>query len=184
MKISDGGLPGLKLVELDVFGDARGFFVERFHADKFRELGIPLEFAQDNHSRSAPGVLRGLHLQFDPPQGKLVGCVRGKILDVAVDARAGSPTFGRHVAHELTDLNGKLLWIPAGFAHGFCVLGDEPVDVIYKVTSPYRPAGERGLMWNDPELAIRWPLASPTVSARDTKLETLAQYRANPAFRA
>lgn len=178
-------IDGLVLVELKLFGDARGFFVERFHAGRFAEAGLPTTFAQDNHSRSAPGVLRGLHYQHAPAQGKLVGCVRGRIWDVAVDVRPDSPTFGRHVGAELTDVNGRLLWIPPGFAHGFCVLGTDPADVLYKVTEPYRPAGEGGIRWDDPELAVPWPLkdlpgGTPTISARDQNGMSFAQYKADP----
>src|SRR3954447_7072948 len=122
MKVTRLDLPGLMLIELDVFEDERGFFVARFEAGQFREHGLPTQFAQDNHSRSKPGVVRGLHFQHTPPQGKLVGVMRGRIYDVAVDIRPDSPTYGQHVSVELTDLNGKMLWIPAGFAHGFCVL--------------------------------------------------------------
>ena len=182
MKITQLEIPGLLLVELTVRGDARGFFIERFQDAKFRELGLPTHFVQDNHSRSAPGVLRGVHYQHTPPQGKLVGVVRGKVWDVAVDIRAASPTFGQHVAVELSDMNGRLLWIPPGFAHGFCVLGDEPADVFYKVDALYNPAGEGGVAWNDPQLAIPWPLQNPTISARDQKQVSFAQYRNKPDF--
>jgi dTDP-4-dehydrorhamnose 3,5-epimerase len=180
MKVKDLALSGLKLVELDVFGDSRGFFVERFHAEKFRALGLPTEFVQDNHSRSAPGVLRGLHYQCRPEQGKLVGCVQGRIWDVAVDLRPESLTFGKHFSVELTDTNGLLVWIPPGFAHGFCVLGDEPAAVLYKVTEPYNPAGEGGIRWNDRDLNIPWPLREPKVSARDGELPSFAEYCGNP----
>jgi dTDP-4-dehydrorhamnose 3,5-epimerase len=168
------------LVQLDLLGDSRGFFVERYHRERYEALGLPTVYTQDNHSRSAPGVLRGLHFQHTPPQGKLIGVVRGRIWDVAVDIRPGSPTFGQSVGTELSDLNGKLFWIPAGFAHGFCVLGDEPADVVYKVDAPYCPTGEGGIHWADPELAVRWPLANPTISQRDSALPSFAQYRADP----
>jgi dTDP-4-dehydrorhamnose 3,5-epimerase len=182
MNITQLEAPGLMLIELKVLGDARGFFVERFHAEKVRAAAIPgpRGFVQDNHSRSAPGVLRGLHYQYDQPQGKLVGVVRGRIWDVAADLRPGSPTFGRWYAEELSDVNGKLLWIPPGFAHGFCVLGDEPADVLYKVDALYNPQGEGGVAYNDPDLAIPWPIKSPTISARDKTLVTVVQYRKNP----
>src|SRR5947208_15331150 len=119
---------GLLLIELDIYRDSRGFFVERYNRERFHANGMEFDFVQDNHSRSLPGVLRGLHYQYDPPQGKLVGVVRGRIWDVAVDLRPGSPTFGKHAGVELSDENGLLLWIPPGFAHGFCILGDEPAD--------------------------------------------------------
>lgn len=170
MKVIPLELEGLLLIELAVHRDERGFFVERFNLDRFREHGLPVQFVQDNHSRSLPGVLRGLHYQVDPPQGKLVGVVRGRIWDVAVDIRPTSPTRGRHTALELSDENGRLLWIPPGFAHGFCVLGDEPADVVYKVDAPYNRAGERGIYFADSELAIRWPADTPIVSTRDAAL--------------
>ena len=127
------GLVGVRLIELKVWGDERGFFGERFQAAAFEAHGLPTTFAQDNHSRSAPGVLRGLHYQKDPEQGKLVGVIRGRVWDVVVDIRPESPRFGQHVGIELSDMNGRLVWIPPGYAHGFCVLGDEPADILYKV---------------------------------------------------
>ena len=182
MKVTDLELPGLKLIELDLHGDSRGFFVERFNHAKFEAAGIPTRYLQDNHSRSAPGVLRGLHFQATPPQGKLVGVVRGRIWDVAVDVRRGSPTFGKNYGVELSDENARLLWVPAGFAHGFCVMGDGPADVFYKVNEIYNPTGEAGILWNDPELAVVWPLENPTISGRDQKLGSFADYRRSPAF--
>lgn len=180
MKVYRSNLKELAIVELDVYGDSRGFFVERFNAGKFAELGLPTEFVQDNHSRSAPGVLRGLHFQPDPPQGKLVGVTRGRIWDVAADIRMDSPTLGQHFGLELNDENGKLLWIPPGFAHGFCVLGNEPADVVYKLTSLYNPKGETGIAWDDAELAIAWPTSkSPRIiSERDIKAQSFAEYKA------
>ncbi|MEK6580259.1 MAG: dTDP-4-dehydrorhamnose 3,5-epimerase [Bdellovibrionota bacterium] len=170
MKFFPTELKGLTVIELKIHGDARGFFVERFREDLFSKAGLPTEFVQDNHSRSGPGVLRGLHFQSSPPQGKLVGVTRGSIWDVALDIRANSPTYGKHFGLELSDMNGKLLWIPAGFAHGFCVLGEEPADVVYKVGSLYNPDTDRGIKWDDPALGIKWPLKNPVVSARDQKL--------------
>ncbi len=181
MKIVDCPIEGLKVVELAVHGDARGFFVERFHKERFQEAGLPHEFMQDNHSRSAPGVLRGLHYQFTPPQGKLVGVTRGRVWDVAVDIRPESPTFGQYYGVELSDQNGRLFWMPAGFAHGFCVLGDEPVDMLYKVTGLYNQKGEGGIMYNDPEIAITWPIENPTISARDQALPSFATYKTSIA---
>ncbi len=177
MKVTPLPIEGLLLVELKLHGDERGFFVERFNSEQFKKHGLPIQFVQDNHSRSAPGILRGLHFQNDPAQGKLVGVVRGSIWDVAVDVRPGSPTFGKHYGVELTDLNGKLLWIPSGFAHGFCVTGNQPADVFYKVDAFYNPATEAGIAWNDPELAIDWPCRNPTLSARDQALPTLQNLR-------
>lgn len=180
MKATRLELDGLFLVELSIRGDERGFFAERFKRSTFTELGLPCDFRQDNHSRSAPGVLRGLHYQSDPPQGKLVGVIRGRIWDVAVDIRPHSPTFGRSHYLELSDMNGRLLWIPPGFAHGFCVVGDEPADVYYKVDEDYNPAGEGGILWADPELAIPWPVGDPVVSTKDAALQGFAEYRARP----
>ena len=180
MKVTQLELEGLVLVELAVHGDQRGFFIERFHAGRFEACGLPTTFVQDNHSRSAPGVLRGLHYQHTPAQGKLIGVIRGRIWDVAVDIRPDSPTFGRSLGIQLSDMNGLLLWIPPGFAHGFCVLGDEPADVLYKVDTPYNPAGEGGIAWDDPHLAVAWPVSDPVVSARDQQLASFAQYRADP----
>lgn len=182
MKVTPLEIEDVLLVELTVHADARGFFVERFGLDRFRELGLPTAFVQDNQSRNLPGVLRGLHYQHTPPQGKLVGVTRGRIWDVAVDVRPDSPTFGKMVSAELSDLNGRLLWIPAGFAHGFCVLGDEPADVLYKVDAPYGPGGEGGIAWNDPDLAVPWPIAEPIVSDRDRTMQSFAAYQANPPY--
>ena len=172
-------LEGLLLIELNLHGDARGFFVERFNAQRFEDFGLPTRFAQDNHSRSAPGVLRGLHYQNNPSQGKLVSVTRGAVWDVAVDLRRESPTFGHYYGVELSDTNGLMFWIPAGFAHGFCVLGDEPVDMLYKVDAQYNPAGEGGIHYDDPDIGIRWPLAEPILSDRDQKLPSFKQYVAS-----
>jgi dTDP-4-dehydrorhamnose 3,5-epimerase len=182
MTVRELPIPGLRLIQLKVHGDARGFFVERFNEEQFRAAGLPVRFVQDNHSRSAPGVIRGLHYQYAPVQGKLVGVTRGRILDVAVDLRSGSPTFGQHFACELSDMNGLVLWIPEGFAHGFCVLGDEPADLNYKVDAPYNPACEGGLRWDDPRLSIPWPVANAVLSARDEKLGSFDDYCQRPRF--
>lgn len=181
MEVKECPLPGLKRLTLKLHGDARGFFAERFSRERYAALGLPVDYAQDNHSRSAPGILRGLHYQHTPAQGKLVGVIRGRIWDVALDIRPASTTYGQHYALELSDMNGEMLWIPPGFAHGFCVLGDEPADVLYKVTAPYAPVGEGGIRFDDPALAIPWPIANPIISARDTQLPSWAEYRANPA---
>jgi dTDP-4-dehydrorhamnose 3,5-epimerase len=174
-------LSGVLTVELRQFVDERGFFVERYNESRFREAGLPASFCQDNHSRSAPGVIRGLHYQTGPPQGKLVGVIRGRIWDVVVDIRPTSATFGSHLSTELNDADGRLLWIPPGFAHGFCVLGDEAADVLYKVDQLYNRETEGGVRWNDPDLAIAWPVTNPTVSERDQSLQTFARYRGQPA---
>lgn len=175
-------IDGLMLIELNIHGDSRGFFVERFNAAKFEEFGLPTQFVQDNHSRSAPGVLRGLHYQNDPAQGKLVGVTQGRVWDVAVDLRRNSPTFGYYYGVELSGENGLLFWIPPGFGHGFCVLGDEPADMLYKVTAPYNPEGEGGIRFNDPDLDVQWPLSEPLTSARDMALMSFEEYKENPAF--
>jgi dTDP-4-dehydrorhamnose 3,5-epimerase len=178
MQVERLGLPGLALITLKIYRDERGFFVERFQEERFEQHGLPTRFIQDNHSRSLPGVLRGLHFQTGTGQGKLIGVSRGRIWDVAVDIRPESQTFGQSFAIELSDENGLVLWIPAGFAHGFCTLGTEAADVLYKVDAPYDPASEGGIHWADPELALAWPLDSPLVSARDEKLASFAAYRA------
>jgi dTDP-4-dehydrorhamnose 3,5-epimerase len=179
MKISELEIKGLILIELPIYKDNRGFFIERFNASKFADAGLPHQFMQDNHSYSTPNVIRGLHAQFTPPQGKLVGVARGNILDIAVDIRPFSPTFGQHVAIELSAENGRLLWVPGGeFAHGFCTLGDEPADVFYKVDSLYNPGGEVGIKWNDPDLNIKWPVKNPIVSQRDQENSiSFAEYK-------
>ena len=177
MKVTKLEIEGLLLVELPVYRDSRGFFLERFQEDRFKANGLPISFAQDNQSRSAPGVLRGLHYQNEPPQGKLVGVTRGRIWDVAVDIRRNSPTFGRYCGMELSEDNACLLWIPHGFAHGFCVLGDTPADVLYKCTGTYNPSSEGGILWNDPDINIQWPIANPILSQRDEKLQTLKNFK-------
>ena len=177
MRITRLELDGLLLIELDVHGDERGFFVERFNLERFRAEGLPSDFVQDNHSRSRPGVVRGLHYQHTPAQGKLVGVTRGRIFDVVLDLRPNSPTYGHTSSTELSDMNGRLLWVPRGFAHGFCVLGDTAADLLYKVDVPYNPDGESGILWNDPELAIAWPARDLIVSARDQTMPTLAEHR-------
>jgi dTDP-4-dehydrorhamnose 3,5-epimerase len=175
-------LDGLRLIELDVHGDERGFFIERFNLEKFQTEGLPSAFVQDNHSRSLPGVVRGLHYQHTPPQGKLVGVMRGLIWDVVVDIRPGSATFGESCSVELSDMNGRLLWVPPGFAHGFCVLDDTPADLLYKVDTPYNPDGEAGILWSDQTLNIPWPIRDPIVSTRDQAMPTFAAHRLSHAM--
>ena len=167
MKFTETSLPGVILIEPRVFGDTRGFFMETYRADLFRDHGIDETFVQDNHSRSARGVLRGLHYQEPHPQGKLVRCTRGALFDVAVDIRRGSPSFGQWYGVTLSDENKAMLWIPPGFAHGFCTLADE-TDLVYKTTESYRPEFDRAILWNDPEIAIEWPIAEPLLSTKDT----------------
>ncbi|MDD8026166.1 MAG: dTDP-4-dehydrorhamnose 3,5-epimerase [Acidobacteriota bacterium] len=161
-------LPEVKIIAPRVFTDDRGFFLESFSEDIYREAGIPGPFVQDNHSRSRRGVLRGLHFQSPHPQGKLVYVVRGVVWDVAVDIRPGSPTFGRWVGLELSDASPRQIFIPAGFAHGFCVLS-ESVDFVYKCTAYYSPADEHTLLWSDPDLAIDWKATDPIVSDKDRR---------------
>jgi dTDP-4-dehydrorhamnose 3,5-epimerase len=179
MKVTATAIPEVLLLEPRVFGDARGFFLESFNRKVFREAtGFDPDFVQDNHSRSARAVLRGLHYQVRQPQGKLVRVVRGAVFDVAVDVRRSSPTFGRCVGEVLSEENQRQLWIPAGFAHGFFVLTDF-ADFLYKATDYYAPEHERCIAWNDPSLAIDWPLADagaaePLVSAKDRAGSTLA----------
>lgn len=179
MKVINTTIKDLKVIELDIYHDDRGFFVERYNEAKFHELGLPTQFLQDNFSQSAPRVIRGLHYQNNPSQAKLVGCTRGKILDVAVDIRKDSPTFGQYFSIELSPENGKLLYIPAGFAHGFCVLGDEVADVSYKVDNFYSKEGDGGIIYNDPDLNINWPISNPIISQKDQILQSFAQYSKN-----
>lgn len=174
MKVSQTELPGVLLIEPKVFGDERGFFLECFQSERYREIGIELPFVQDNHSRSQRGVLRGLHFQKTRPQGKLVRVSRGAVYDVAVDINPDSPTCGRFVGVELNDENHLQMWIPPGYAHGFCVLS-EVADFEYKCTDLYFPQDEGGLLWNDPEVGIPWPVEQPTLSAKDQLNPTLRQ---------
>ncbi len=175
-------LSGVLVIEPRVFRDARGFFLESYHQRDLAAAGLTDTFVQDNHSRSAYGVLRGLHYQdMTAPMGKLVRCTRGSIFDVAVDVRVGSPTFGQWFGVELTEDNFKQLWVPVGFAHGFVTLS-EVADVQYKCTNFYTPAAEGSLCWDDPQIGIRWPVAAPTLSARDQHARSLADYLQAPAF--
>ena len=169
-------IPDLLIIEPKVFGDERGFFFESFNRRKFAELtGRDIDFVQDNHSRSARNVLRGLHYQIQHPQAKLVRVVQGAVLDVAVDIRRSSPTFGQHVAVELSADNKRMLWIPEGFAHGFAVLSDT-AECLYKTTDYWYPEHERCIRWNDPALAIDWQLqAAPALSGKDAQGKALAE---------
>lgn len=173
VQIHPTGLPGVLVIEPRVFTDDRGFFYEVFRAERFAAAGLPTSFAQDNHSRSTRGVLRGLHFQADRPQGKLITCVRGRILDVAVDIRVGSPTFGRWTGVELDEAKPVGLWIPPGFAHGFHVLSDV-ADVVYKCTETYAAELDRGILWSDPALGIDWGTTAPLLSPKDASLPSLA----------
>lgn len=175
-------LPGVVLIEPDVHRDGRGFFLETFHARRYDAAGIPGPFVQDNHSHSTRGTLRGLHAQLRRPQGKLVRAVAGQMFDVAVDIRRGSPTFGRWVGVTLSGGNYQQLYIPPGFAHGFCVLSDE-VDVEYKCTDFYDPSDEISVRWDDPEIGVRWPVAEPILSKRDALAPRLGELAERlPAF--
>ena len=166
MKVVETALPGVLIIEPKAFGDHRGFFLETFQVERYREAGITLPFVQDNHSRSQRGVLRGLHFQRTRPQGKLVSVSRGAVYDVAVDIDPASATYGQFVGVELNDDNHRQMWVPPGYAHGFCVLS-EVADFQYKCTDFYFPADEGGLLWNDPDVGIPWPITEPQLSAKD-----------------
>jgi dTDP-4-dehydrorhamnose 3,5-epimerase len=176
MNIVPTSIPDLLIIEPKVFGDDRGFFYESFNRSKFAELtGLDVDFVQDNHSRSVKNVLRGLHYQIQHPQGKMVRVTQGSVLDIAVDIRKSSPTFGQHVALELSAENKRMFWIPVGFAHGFMVLS-ETAEFLYKTTDYWFPEHERCLLWNDPALGIDWKLsASPTLSAKDIQGKKLSE---------
>jgi dTDP-4-dehydrorhamnose 3,5-epimerase len=176
MKVVDTGIAGLLVLEPKVFGDARGFFMESFNARAFREAtGLDVQFVQDNHSRSGKGVLRGLHYQVNQPQGKLVRVAQGAVLDVAVDLRRSSPTFGKWYGVELSGENHRQIWVPPGFAHGFYVL-TESADFLYKTTDYYAPEHERSLAWNDPTVGVDWSLqGTPLLSAKDIAGKPLSE---------
>jgi len=177
MKISHSKLEGCVIIEPRVFGDERGFFLETFQAARYKqEAGIDLPFVQDNHSRSARGVLRGLHFQKTKPQGKLVRVVRGEVYDVAVDIRKGSATFGEWEGVILSEDNKKQFWVPPGFAHGFVVLSDT-ADFEYKCTDYYDPSDEGSILWSDPDLDIPWPIANPVLSTKDESAKRLVDLR-------
>ena len=168
MRVTPTALPDVLVIEPKVFGDARGFFFESFNRRAFREAtGLDVDFVQDNHSRSARNVLRGLHYQIQQPQGKLVRCIAGEVFDVAVDIRRSSPHFAKCAAITLSAENKRMVWVPPGFAHGFLVVS-EHAEILYKTTDYYAPQHERSIAWNDPDLAIPWPLtAGPILSAKD-----------------
>lgn len=176
MKIGNSAIPGVVVVEPDVFGDARGYFLETWQAVRYAEAGIDARFVQDNRSRSRRGVLRGLHYQLNQPQGKLVSVSSGRVFDVAVDIRRGSPWFGQWVGAELNDTDHRQLYVPPGFAHGFCVLS-ESADFAYKCTEYYAPDDEHGILWNDPEIAIEWPGSDFQVSEKDNRNRRLKEMR-------
>jgi dTDP-4-dehydrorhamnose 3,5-epimerase len=181
-RVTPTPLPDCVIVEIDYFKDERGFFLESWNKRDFAQAGLPYDFVQDSHSASTFGVLRGLHYQdLRAPQGKLVRCTVGRILDVAVDLRSASPTYGKWFGVELTSDNKKQLYVPVGFAHGFATLS-EYCEVQYKQTGFYDPQAEGGIAWNDPELAISWPYANPTLSSKDRAQPLFAEYRRKPVF--
>jgi len=181
VKFHSTALSGVILVEPAVFRDARGFFMETYHQERFADAGIDAVFVQDNHSSSQRGAVRGLHYQIERPQGKLVRVVAGEIFDVAVDLRRGSPTFGRWFGAPLSAENHLQMWVPAGFAHGFSVTS-EHAEVIYKCTNGYYPKGERGLRWDDPDLGITWPVSNPILSDKDKRAPLLREVPPSDLF--
>lgn len=179
MKLVATPIPDLKILEPNVFGDDRGFFLESWNKQTFADLGLDLDFVQDNHSRSQKSVLRGLHFQNPNPQGKLVRVVAGRVWDVAVDLRRASPTFGQWFGTELSAANKRMFWVPQGFAHGFLSLEDG-TDFIYKCVGYYEPASEHSLLWNDPAIGIEWPLGDiePMLSGKDKAGKPLSEIEA------
>ena len=181
-QLIETGIPEVLLIETVRFEDERGFFMESFHKQLFEELGIPVNYVQDNHSRSNNGVIRGIHYQdMTEPIGKLVRCTVGKALDVAVDLRVGSPTFGEYVKTILSEENNRLLYLPEGFGNAFLSLADR-TELQYKCTAYYSPSSEGTLLWNDPKIGIEWDIPNPSVSPKDQKGQTLEEYLKNPAF--
>lgn len=172
MKVIPSTLPGAFVIEPKVFGDARGYFYESYHREKFEQAGIGAQFVQSNVSRSARGVLRGLHYQWPHPQGKLVSVLEGEVYDVAVDIRRGSPTFGQWTGVMLTAENHRHFWIPEGFAHGFCVLSEAAV-FTYQCTALYDPAADRSVRWNDEAIGVDWPITAPLLSDKDMRAPLL-----------
>lgn len=179
VRIESTHLNGVVVLRPDRFPDERGFFMESFRADVYEQLGLPGRFPQDNHSGSRRGVLRGLHFQWDPPMGKLMRVTVGTAFVVAVDIRRESPTLGRWYGLEVSAENALQVWAPPGFARGFCVLS-EWAELQYKCTSVYNPGGESGIVWNDPQVGIKWPVASPLLSAKDAGAQTLARWLERP----
>jgi dTDP-4-dehydrorhamnose 3,5-epimerase len=176
MDVTDLSIPGLKLIRPSIFRDGRGFFLESYNEERYREAGVDCRFVQDNHSLSVKGTLRGLHYQSSPGQAKLIRVSRGRIFDVAVDIRPDSSTFGKWDGVYLDAELHVQIFIPTGFAHGFCVVSDE-AEVLYKVSNLYNPATERGLKWNDPDIAVDWPISDPNLSEKDKNAESFADYR-------
>jgi dTDP-4-dehydrorhamnose 3,5-epimerase len=183
VRVTQTPLPDLVVVNIDYFKDERGFFMESWHKRNFAEAGLDSEFVQESHSSSRYGVLRGMHYQdMRAPMVKLVRCLMGRILDVVVDLRTGSPAFGKWFSIELSADNKTLLYVPVGFAHGFATLSDY-CEVQYKQTAYYRPETEGGIAWNDPDIGIQWPYADPILSDRDRRQMSFKEYRSNPAFK-
>jgi len=181
MKVSQTKLPGVLIFEPQVFGDDRGFFIETFNYIRYAEAGLDRKFLQDNHSRSSRSVLRGLHYQLNNPQGKLVSVVRGEIFDVAVDIRRGSPTFAQWVGATLSEKDHRQLFVPEGFAHGFCVLS-EIADVNYKCTNVFTPGDDFGILFSDETIGIDWPIKNPILSPKDSKNPLLSQQENLPVY--
>ena len=181
MNIKETALPGVLVIEPRVFRDDRGLFVEVFSAQRYGALGLPDIFAQDNMSRSACGTVRGLHFQEPNGQGKLVQVTRGSVFDVVVDVRRGSPTFGKWIGVELDGDSARQMWIPPGFAHGFCATSDV-ADFLYKCTTPYSPESERCIRWNDPDIGIQWPVVDPRLSPKDAAAPTLREAPVLPTY--
>ena len=181
MNVIETDLPEVLIIEPKLFGDQRGFFLETYQFERYAQSGVAQPFIQDNLSRSRHGVLRGLHLQNPGTQGKLVTALRGRVLDVAVDVRVGSPNFGRHVAVELSEDNRRQLWLPRGFAHGFAVLS-ETADFFYKCDALYSPKDEISIRWNDPAIGIDWGLVDPSLSAKDADAPLLADVKNLPRY--
>jgi dTDP-4-dehydrorhamnose 3,5-epimerase len=174
LKVEKTKLPGVVILHPKVFADDRGFFMETYHQVFFGEQGLPDQFVQDNHSRSSKGVLRGLHYQYPQWQGKLVRVINGEIFDVAVDIRRDSPDFGKWVGVYLSEANHQQLYVPPGYAHGFCVVSDF-ADVVYKCTTVYKPQDDAAIRWDDPEIGVEWPVDSPLVSDKDRQAPLLSE---------
>jgi len=181
MNVTPTEHPEVLLIEPDVFADPRGFFMETYHAEKFAAAGLPVDFLQDNHSHSVRGVLRGLHYQLQHPQGKVVRAVNGEVLDVAVDIRTGSPRFGQWVGARLSAENRRQLYVPPGFAHGYCTLSEQ-ADFLYKCTDIYVPGDECGIAWDDPALAIDWPALEMLLSDKDRRHPRLSECVRLPVY--
>lgn len=182
LRVLERHLDGVVVLEPEVFQDDRGFFLEAFRKDQFADLGLPTEFPQDNHSGSVRGTIRGLHFQWEPPMAKLMRVTHGTALLVAVDIRHESPTLGRWCMAEASAENRRQMFAPAGFARGFCVVSDF-AEIQYKCTGIYSPTGESGILWNDPDIGIEWPVADPVLSDKDKNAQTLAQWLRRPESR-